>query len=362
MHTGSTEEFGESGYGGMKSKIDSILICEKNIPQGLEVPVRFRSFCEIRSGIFNTLQRIQKKHPFAKIYYTHENPIFEKSFLARNDFVIKHQDEKTDLEIHPQGFLPWELIRQINRQIEEDLELFREVKKWTSKLKIKSDQYQVVGKNKNLFIHPSANIYPSVVFDVKSGPIIIDKNVTITSFSFLEGPLYVAPNAHIDGARITGGSIIGDTCKIGGEVENSIFENYSNKHHEGFVGHSYVASWVNFGALSTTSDLKNNYGMIKIPSGLDKINTGTIKFGSIVGDFSKIAIGVMLNTGTVIDIGCNVTTPRVDGIVKAFSWAGGKEKYRLDYFLNDTRKIMARRDKILNEEDESLIRNLYESL
>ncbi len=344
----------------MKSKVEAILINEKNIPQGLEVPTRTRSFCEIQTGIYSTLQRLTRKFPDAEFYFSHDNPFFAKSFLSRNNFFKLYDNQKIDLEIQPQGFLPWELIRQISKQIEEDLELSKDIKKWNNKIKIKSEQFQVVGKKKHLYIHPTANVYPNVVFDLTSGPVIIDKGVTITSFSFLEGPIYVSPNAQIDGARITGGAIIGNTCKIGGEVENSIFGNFSNKHHEGFVGHSYVSNWVNLGALSTTSDLKNNYGAVKIPSGSDKINTGTIKFGSIIGDFSKIAIGVMLNTGSVIDMGCNVTTPRVEGYTRAFSWAGGSEKYRLDYFLNDTKKIMARRDRTLSEEEESLIRNLYE--
>ncbi|MBE7412427.1 MAG: glucose-1-phosphate thymidylyltransferase [Leptospiraceae bacterium] len=344
----------------MKSKIESILINEKNIPQGLEVPTRIRSFSEIQTGVYSTIQRLTKKYPGAKIYYSHENPIFINSFLSRNSFIRLYENQKIDLEIQPQGFLPWELIRQISKQIEEDIDLSKDIKKWNRKLKIKSEQFSVVGKKKHLYLHPTANVYPNVVFDLTSGPIIIDKGVTITSFSFLEGPLYISPNAQIDGARITGGTIIGDTCKIGGEVENSIFGNFSNKHHEGFVGHSFISSWVNLGALSTTSDLKNNYGTIKIWSGLEKINTGTIKFGSIIGDFSKIAIGCMLNTGSVIDIGCNVVAPRVEGYTKPFSWVGGSEKYRLDSFLNDAKKIMARRDKSLSEKEEILLRNLYE--
>lgn len=94
----------------------------------------------------------------------------------------------------------------------------------------------------------------------------------------------------IDNARITGGCIIGHTCRIGGEVENSMIGNFSNKHHEGFLGHSFLGSWVNIGALATTSDLKNNYGFIRIKIGEEQINTETIKFGSIIGDFSKIGI------------------------------------------------------------------------
>lgn len=149
------------------------------------------------------------------------------------------------------------------------------------KFKVKADRFHIYGKNKHLYIHPSSIIYPNVVFDVSSGPIIIDKNVKITSFSFLEGPLYIAEDAQIDNARITGASIIGQACRIGGEVGNSIFENFANKHHEGFVGHSHIGSWVNMGAMQTTSDLKNNYGIVKVKYQSKQISTDTIKFGSI---------------------------------------------------------------------------------
>ena len=156
--------------------------------------------------------------------------------------------------------------------------------------------------------------------------------------------------------------IIGQACRIGGEVGNSIFENFANKHHEGFVGHSHIGSWVNMGAMSTTSDLKNNYGIVKVKYQSKQISTDTIKFGSIIGDFSKIAIGVMLNTGTIVDIGSNVTKGRVNGYIPPFSWAESSEKYRLDHFIQDTKKIMARRNQTLSFEEEVLLKSLYEGI
>ncbi|MCE9501037.1 MAG: GlmU family protein [Leptospira sp.] len=345
----------------MKTKIERILINETNIPEGLSISTRFRSFSEIRTGIFNTIQRVKKKHPGAKIYISHENRFFLSAFIKRNPGCQVHDGEAVDMEIRPSGYLPWELIGQSAKNIDEDIELFKDAIAWQSKIKIKSERFKVVGKNRNLYIHPDAKIYPGVVLDVSSGPIIIDKDVVVTPFSFLEGPLYIAPDARIDNARITGGTIIGQACRIGGEVENTIFENFSNKHHEGFVGHSYIGNWVNLGALATTSDLKNNYGIVKVQVRNNKINTETIKFGSIIGDFSKIAIGVMLNAGSVIDIGCNVTNPRVNGYIPAFTWSDGKERYRLDHFINDTKKIMARRNRTLSSEDESLVAHLYEN-
>jgi glucose-1-phosphate thymidylyltransferase len=117
---------------------------------------------------------------------------------------------------------------------------------------------------------------------------------------------------------------------------------------------------VNFGALATTSDLKNNYGVVKIHNGVKSLSTDTIKFGSIIADYTKIAIGCMLNTGTVIDLGSNLFSPRITGYIPKFTWGENSEKYRLDRFLQDTKKIMARRNQILHTEQENLIKHIYE--
>ncbi len=344
----------------MKNKIHRILINESEIPDGLEILTRFKSFSEIHTGIFSTVRRLRIQYPGALIYYKNPNSFFTKAFLERNPECKLYNEEKVDLEITPADYLSWKLLPQISKQIEEDLGYYDETAKWQKKFKVKADRFHIYGKSKHLYIHPSSIIYPNVVFDVSSGPIIIDKNVKITSFSFLEGPLFIGEDCRIDNARIGGASIIGQACRIGGEVENSIFENFANKHHEGFVGHSHIGSWVNIGALATTSDLKNNYGIVKVKTQSKQISTDTIKFGSIIGDFSKIAIGVMLNTGTIIDIGSNVTSSRANGYIPPFTWADSSEKYRLDHFIQDTKKIMARRNQTLSFEEEVLLKSLYE--
>ncbi len=344
----------------MKSQVQRILINESEIPDGLEVITRFKSFSEIRNGIFTTIRRLRVQYPGALIYYKNPNSFFTKAFLERHPECKLYNDEKIDLEVTPTDYLSWKLLPLISKQIEDDLGYYEETSKWQKKIKIRADRFHIYGKRKNLYIHPSSIVYPNVVFDVSSGPIIIDKNVKITSFSFLEGPLYIAEDAQIDNARITGASIIGQACRIGGEVGNSIFENFANKHHEGFIGHSHIGSWVNIGAMATTSDLKNNYGIVKVKNQNKQISTDTIKFGSIIGDFSKIAIGVMLNTGTIVDIGSNVTKARVNGYIPPFSWSESSERYRLDHFIKDTKKIMARRNQTLSFEEEVLLKSLYE--
>ncbi|MCB1156990.1 MAG: glucose-1-phosphate thymidylyltransferase [Leptospiraceae bacterium] len=345
----------------MKDKIQRILIDESQIPVSMQVNTRYRSFSEQKTGIFNLVERCRLEYPHAKIYYKHQNPLFTALFLKRNPDGFAHAEENVDLIFKPETETPWNLLTEIPGRIDTDISLHKELKKWRSKFKVKLEEFSVIGKKKQLYIHPSANIYPGVVFDVSSGPIVIDRHVRITPFSFLEGPLYIGENSMIDNARITGGCIIGHTCRIGGEVENSMIGNFSNKHHEGFLGHSFLGSWVNIGALATTSDLKNNYGFIRIKIGEEQINTETIKFGSIIGDFSKIGIGTMLNTGSVVDIACNLVGPGFSGYMPPFSWLQKDNRYRLDYFLENTKKVMARRDFTLSEEAEILLKNLYES-
>ncbi|PJZ69777.1 glucose-1-phosphate thymidylyltransferase [Leptospira perolatii] len=343
------------------ARIQRILIDESETPAGLKALTRLRSFSEIRDGILTPLQRLKESYPDAKIFYKNSNDFFRNAFLERHPRVQPYESEsEVDLVVKPEDHVPWKLLDSVARNIESDIELNRDLKKWMRKLQVKSGDFHIVGKSKHLHVHGSAKIYPGVVIDVSSGPVVIDKDVKITSFSFLEGPLYIGPGSQIDNARITGSTTIGHVCRIGGEVGDSVIQDFSNKHHEGFLGHSIVGSWVNLGALSTTSDLKNNYGVVKIHEDGIECNTGSIKFGSIIGDYSKIGIGVMLNTGTVIDIGCNVVSSRAEGYIPPFSWVNG-EPYILDLFLRDSRKIMARRNRELSSAEAELIRVLYES-
>jgi len=337
-----------------------VLIRENFSDYSLNIPYKVYSFCEGRNGLFTTLERIRIKDNNAIIYYENPNKNFVRAFLNRNEKIKEYNNETIDRIEENKGYMPWELLSNLSNKINEDLEIYLDKVKWVNKFKIKPKNFEVVGKSKNLHIHQDALIYPNVVFDVSSGPIIIDKDVRITSFSFLEGPLYIGPLSQIDNARITGGTIIGNSCRIGGEVENSIISDFSNKHHEGFLGHSYVGRWVNIGALATTSDLKNNYGVVKLTIADKQISTNTLKFGAVIGDFSKIGIGTMINTGSIIDIGCNVVNSRVSGYIPPFTWADGKSKYRLDKFIIDTKKIMARRNQNLSSEMEVCLKAIYE--
>ncbi len=211
-----------------------------------------------------------------------------------------------------------------------------------ARLYLRNNNY--VSPGPDIFIHKTAKIDQYVSLNSEQGPIVIDENTHIRPFSILDGPVYIGRNSLLDSAMIRSGTSIRDHCRIGGEVESSIIESYTNKHHEGFLGHSYLGSWVNIGALATTSDLKNNYGKIRLQIGKKTINTGSIKLGSIIADYSKVGIGMMLNTGTVISPGANIFQDKelYGKFMRPFQW-GNQGIYELPRFIKDLKTVMSRR-------------------
>jgi UDP-N-acetylglucosamine diphosphorylase/glucosamine-1-phosphate N-acetyltransferase len=163
----------------------------------------------------------------------------------------------------------------------------------------------VLGPRDQLSVHPSAHIDPFVVADTRQGPVLIDRGAVVHSFTRLEGPCYVGPESWILGAKLRGGTI-GPKCRIGGEVEASIIHGHSNKYHDGFLGHSYVGEWVNLAAGTQTSDLRNDYGPIRVAVNGVKVPTGRTKVGSFIGDHTKTGLNTLFNCGSALGAFCNV--------------------------------------------------------
>ncbi len=216
-----------------------------------------------------------------------------------------------------------------------------------------------------VYIHKTACIDPYVVWHAEEGMIVVEKDARVRAFSIIDGPTYIGERSLIDSGRLREGTVIRTQCKIGGEVEWSVIESYSNKHHEGFLGHSYVGSWVNIGAMATTSDLKNNYRPITIQRREGKLDTRTNKFGSLLGDFVKIGIGVMLNTGTVIEPGANIFLEKGQAqppkYVSAFAW-GSDAVYEWEKFWRDLITMMRRRKVAPSGGYASFLQALYQRL
>jgi len=157
------------------------------------------------------------------------------------------------------------------------------------------------GCAKDVFVAPGVTIHPMVVIDAEHGPVFIDEGAEIHPFTRIEGPCYIGKKSILLGAKCREGNSIGPVCRIGGELEESIIQGYSNKYHDGFIGHSYVGEWVNLGALTTNSDLKNDYSAVSVMlDGKHAISTGSTKVGSLIGDHTKTSIGTLFNTGSYV--------------------------------------------------------------
>jgi len=157
------------------------------------------------------------------------------------------------------------------------------------------------GSKKDVYIAPGAMVHPMVVIDAEHGPVYIDDDAEIHPFTRIEGPCYIGKKTILLGAKCHEGNSIGPFCRIGGEVEESIIQGYSNKYHDGFLGHAYVGEWVNLGAFTTNSDLKNDYSTVSVMlDGRRAIDTGSVKVGSLIGDHVKTSIGTLFNTGSYV--------------------------------------------------------------
>jgi UDP-N-acetylglucosamine diphosphorylase/glucosamine-1-phosphate N-acetyltransferase len=165
------------------------------------------------------------------------------------------------------------------------------------------------------------------------------------------------------GAKILGGTSIGDVCKIGGEVDSTIFGNWTNKQHEGFLGHSYLGEWVNVGAGSNNSDLKNNYSAVRMWCAGMIRETGRQFLGLIMGDHTKVGIGTLFNSGTVVGFNCNVYgSVLVDKFVPSFSWGAGKDAVGYDFekAVLTAQVVMERRDVKFSEDYKRVFKKVFE--
>jgi len=206
----------------------------------------------------------------------------------------------------------------------------------------------------------AAQVEPGVVFDVRHGAIVVDAGAEVRHGARLEGPLYVGPHSIIWGGVVKH-SVIGPHCRVRGEVTHSVFLGYANKAHDGFVGHSVLGLWVNLGALTTTSNLKNTYGTVALEVAGSRIATNRQFVGTLFGDHVKTAIGTMLGTGTVVGAGANLFGPEaVPKYVPPFAW-GNAARERMDEtnFLKIAGRAMPRRGVELTTERRSSLSATY---
>jgi len=217
----------------------------------------------------------------------------------------------------------------------------------------------VVGDREKLHAETGSRIWPGTVISTETGPVFIGRDAVIRPGSFVEGPCYIGPGTVIDGAKVRPGCSFGPECRIGGEVQASLFQGYANKSHEGFIGHALVGEWVNLGALTTNSDLKNAYQSVQVTWQGKTIDTGMLKVGCFIGDHVKTAIGTLINTGTRIGTFANWFEPGLSPKeIPAFAW-GREARWPLGHVLSNARKVMARRGVTPSAAYEQALRALH---
>lgn len=257
---------------------------------------------------------------------------------------------------------PWDLIEQNPIWLERD---FRLRKRIGGQLEPDS-RVALVGPRDDIYIDETARLEPFVVIDSNSGPVWIEDRVRVQAFTRIEGPAYIGSETQLFRANVREGCSFGPVCRIGGEIEESIVHGYSNKYHDGFLGHSYVASWVNLGALTTNSDLKNDYSQVSVPLQGTSIPSGGTKVGCFIGDHTKTGLGSLLNTGSSVGV-MTLILPGGELLPKhipSFSriWHGRLEELPdgCESGLETARYAMSRRGQELTEPMERLLRQLYE--
>jgi len=248
----------------------------------------------------------------------------------------------------------WDLLPALERLLQEDL----------LGLLSQSDGIPrgaiVIGDPSWVAVHEAA-LEPGVVFDTTHGPVVLESGVEVRTGTRLEGPLWVGANA-----RLLGGSLrlssIGPRCNVRGEVSTCVFLGYANKAHDGFVGHSVIGRWVNLGAGTITSDLKNTYGQVKLDAAGTSLDTGLQFLGSLIGDHAKTAIGTLLGTGTIVGAGANVfDVVRPPKYVPPFAWGGaGPGRMTREGFLKIVARVLPRRDVPVDDATRAVLGRVHD--
>jgi UDP-N-acetylglucosamine diphosphorylase/glucosamine-1-phosphate N-acetyltransferase len=252
----------------------------------------------------------------------------------------------------------WEIFQYNGRALQEDFQLLTAGRN-SQPL---SDSNRHTGNQ--LFIEEGAKIECSIL-NSSTGPIYIGKEAEIMEGCMIRGPFSLGDHSTVKmGAKIYGPTTVGPHCKVGGEINHSVFFGYSNKAHDGFMGQSVIGEWCNIGADTNTSNLKNTYEDIKLWNYADKtfVDTGLQFCGLIMGDHSKCGINTMFNTGTVVGISSNIFGPGYQrNFIPSFVWGGtsGLKAYDVNKAIAVARRVYARRNKEFTEVDEQILRSAY---
>ena len=252
---------------------------------------------------------------------------------------------------------PWDMVLHNERMLRED---------WPGSpgCQGRVSKGAHVIRPEHVFIGTDARIMPGAVLDASEGAIHIGSGVTVSPLAVVQGPAYLGDRTVIQpGAAIRHACSFGPACKLGGEIEATIVQGYTNKQHDGFLGHAYLGEWVNLGADTVNSDLKNTYGAVRVPISGRDVDSGQTFVGSFIADHAKTGIGLTLPTGCVIGFGSSVAlSTRAPKFVPSFSWITdqGTTQYDAERCLAVARKVMERRNITITPAQERLFLRLPE--
>lgn len=345
-----------------------------------------RPVAELRCGLFTNTERWQLLIPTAQIAYETESYLSGKfpanegiwinaQCIANTQFADRVSYLQDGEALYQEGLLlaqngtekkrvecnfvdliilenRWDLYLKNDAILRHDFKLAtnQRVSKELSRTNL------LIGPAKDLFIEEGTCI-EGATLNTTHGPIYIGKNAEIMEGSMLRGPLAVLEGAVVKmGAKIYGATTIGPECRIGGEVSNSIFQAYSNKGHDGFVGNALIGEWCNLGADTNCSNLKNNYGKVSTYSyeQHQQVATNETFMGLTMGDHSKSAINVQFNTASVVGVSSNIFCSQFpDKFVASFQWLSDEQTvaYRLDKAIEAATAMMARRKQEFSQHD-----------
>lgn len=228
-----------------------------------------------------------------------------------------------------------------------------------------SSSVTVIGDKQKIFLEQGAKA-EACILNTTTGCIYIGKDAEIMEGSVIRGALALCEHSVIKmSAKIYGATTIGVHSKVGGELNNSVIFGYSNKAHDGFLGNSVLGEWCNLGADTNNSNLKNNYGNVKLYNYAQQksIDTGLQFCGIIMGDHSKSGINTMFNTGTVVGVGCNIFGGGFPAThIPNFSWGGnnGFENYQLEKLYETAEKMYERRGLKFSDMDKEILQRVLD--
>lgn len=256
--------------------------------------------------------------------------------------------------------MPWDIFSKNDMALRADFELLTKGRN-SQPL---SETNLVMGES-DVFLEPGAKV-ECAILNAQTGPIYIGKDAEVMEGSIIRGPFSLGEHATLKlGTKIYGATTIGPQSKVGGEVSNSVIFGYSNKAHDGFLGNSVIGEWCNLGADTNNSNLKNNYGQVKLWNyGVnDYVSTGLTFCGLIMGDHSKCGINTMFNTGTVVGVNANIFGAGFPAThVPSFSWGGseGGVTYKLPNAFEVASRVFERRGMIFDEQEQRILTHIFE--